>query len=110
MISDPRYFPEVLQVVPGDDYRLYIYFDDGTIHLYDVKPLLAGKVFQPLKDLSRFHRTLTVLNGTVAWDLPGDRDERACVDLDPLLLYRESAEVEESDWLKPGPQPAEAAP
>ena len=28
---DSRFFPEVLQVVPGDSYIVYAYFNDGTV-------------------------------------------------------------------------------
>ena len=28
---DERFFPEVLQVVPGEQYELYAYFNDGTV-------------------------------------------------------------------------------
>jgi len=100
MITDSRYFPEVLQVVPGSDYQLYVYFDDGTIHVLDARPLLDGEVFRPLRDPERFRSALTVMNGTVAWDLSGRRDETACVDLDPLRLYRECPEVPEPSWMK----------
>ena len=40
------------------------------------------------------------MNGTVAWDLSGRRDETACVDLDRLRLYRECPEVPEPSWMK----------
>jgi hypothetical protein len=100
MIEHDAYFPEVLQVVPLDGYRILVYFDDGTIHRYDVEPLLDQSVFAPLRDVKLFRSTLTVMGGTVAWDLRGDRDESACIDLDPLALYRETPEVEEPAWLR----------
>jgi len=100
MIADADYFPEVLQVVPLERHEILVYFDDGSIHRFDVEPLLDRPVFQPLRDLPLFRSTLTVIHGTVAWDLRGDRDESACVDLDPLVLYRETSEVEEPAWLR----------
>ena len=30
---------------------------------------------------------MTVLNGTVAWDLEGNRDETRCIDIDPFTVY-----------------------
>ena len=44
---DERFFPEVLQVVPGEQYELYAYFNDGTVRRYDAAPLVArGGVFR----------------------------------------------------------------
>lgn len=37
---DPRYFPKVLQAFPTDDFKVYVYFDDGSIKLFDAAPLL----------------------------------------------------------------------
>jgi len=30
---------------------------------------------------------LTVLNGTVAWDMSGNRDTYKCIDLDPEMIF-----------------------
>ena len=105
MIDDPKYMPEVVQVIatPPPDYRIILYFDDGSIRQFDVTPLLDGAVFQPLKDPELFRRSLTVMNGTAAWDIAGTRDEWRCVDLDPLVLYRDSEEIDEPDWVLRGP-------
>ena len=37
--------------------------------------------------------------GTAAWDLAGTRDETRCIDLDPLVLYRTTPEIEEFAWV-----------
>lgn len=99
MITDPQYYPEVLQVVAGTDHELFVYFNDGSIHRFDASALLGGEVFAPLRDPETFRRTLTVINRTVAWDLGGDRSPDRCVDLDPISLYRDSPEVEEPPFL-----------
>jgi len=44
-----EYYPEVLQVVPTADYKVYIYFDDGTIRLYDASSLVKKGVFKQLQ-------------------------------------------------------------
>ena len=49
-------------------------------------------------------RALTVMNGTAAWDIAGTRDEWQCIDLDPVVLYRESQEIDEPDWVLRGAQ------
>ena len=59
-------FPKVLQAVAGKDFTVYLYFNDGSVRLYDAKPLLAlGGVFAPLQDEAFFKSRLTVLNDTV---------------------------------------------
>lgn len=81
-------FPEVVQALAGEDFTVYAYFLDGTVRLLDAKPLLEqGGVFTPMRDPDFFRDRLTVLNGTVAWDMTGDMDPTACVDLDPIRLY-----------------------
>ena len=43
-------FPQIVQVVPTEDYTVYVYFEDGKIVCYDVKPQLEKEVFEPLKN------------------------------------------------------------
>ncbi len=94
---DYRYFfPEVLQVVPDDDYGLYIYFNDGSVRFHSMKGMLKqGTVFEPLIDKDTFKNKLTIINYTVAWDLKGNRDPGECIDLDPLVLFKESPIVKD---------------
>ena len=63
------YWPDVIQVIPTPDYKVYIYFDDGTIRLYDAVELVDKGVFKPLKDIKVFMETCTVLSHTLAWTL-----------------------------------------
>lgn len=35
-----KYFPEIVQVVPHNDYTVFVYFSDGKIVLYNVRRLL----------------------------------------------------------------------
>jgi len=84
----------VLQVVPGDDFTVYAYCNDGAVRLVDVKPLIAqGGVFSALSDAAFFRSRLTVMNDTVAWDITGDRDLSACVDLDADQIFEQSPVV-----------------
>ena len=80
-------FPEVVQVKPNDDYTVYVYFSDGKIVCYDVKPLLEKNVFRKLKEKDIFMDTCIILNDTLAWDISGNRDETSCIDIDPETLY-----------------------
>lgn len=81
------YFPTVVQAVPMDNYHVQVYFDDGKIIDYDMSQHLSGAVFKPLSDISLFTSACTVMNGTLAWDLGGDRNPEKCVDIDPFVLY-----------------------
>jgi hypothetical protein len=80
-------FPEIVQVVPNNNYTVTVYFEDGKIVLYDVSPLLEKEIFLPLKDREIFINTCTILNDTLAWDLEGDRDTSKCIDIAPETLY-----------------------
>ena len=80
-------FPEVVKVKPNDDYMVYVYFSDGKIVCYDVKPLLEKNVFRKLKEKDIFMDTCTILNDTLAWDISGNRDENSCIDINPEILY-----------------------
>lgn len=85
---EDMYYPVVAQALAGEDYTVYAYFTDGTIHKYDVKPLLQkGGIFEKLEDKAFFRDRLTVMNMTVAWDLSGQFDPENCIDIDPFEVY-----------------------
>lgn len=88
------YIPEILQVIPHKDFTVSVYFSDGKIVLYDVKPLLQNEIFSKISDIDVFMGTCTILNDTLAWDIAGERNESKCIDIDPDTLYSlpESAE------------------
>ena len=88
MLDLQYYFPKVLQAVPTDDFKVYVYFDDGSIKLFDVAPLLDKGKFKKIADLAVFKSALTVLNDTVARDLSGNYDPTSCLDLDPWPIYQ----------------------
>ena len=79
--------PQIVQVAPQRDYSVYVYFADGKVVAYDVSHLLEKKVFSPLKDIELFMKTCTIMNGTLAWDISGTRDEERCLDIAPDMLY-----------------------
>lgn len=82
-----EYFPEIVQVVPNRDYTVYVYFADGKIILYDVKPYLQKEAFTVLQDVVFFIEHCTILNDTLAWNVAGNRDVCSCIDNDPEMLY-----------------------
>lgn len=88
--------PKIFQVVPTREYKVYVYFDDGKIKLYDVKPLVdKGGIFSVLKDAEFFMERCTIMNGTLAWDLSGKRDTGDCIDICPDTVYDRGIDVKE---------------
>lgn len=81
------YFPEVVQVVPFPDHTVSVYFSDGKIVSYDVKPLLNKGVFHALQDMDVFLNCCAIMNDTLAWDVARNGDATACIDIDPETLY-----------------------
>ncbi|MDO5418391.1 MAG: DUF2442 domain-containing protein [Lachnospiraceae bacterium] len=83
-----HFHPEVFQAAAGEPYIVYAYMNDGSVRKFNAEPLIdKGGVFEQLKDTNTFRDKLTVLNGTVAWDIGGNRDEYNCIDIDPFVLF-----------------------
>ena len=89
------YWPDVIQVIPTPEFKVYIYFDDGTIRLYDASGLVSKGVFRQLQDKRLFMEACTVLNHTLAWTPDMSYSEETCLDLDPIELYRNCPIVDE---------------
>jgi len=86
-----KFIPKVLQVVPTNDFCVYVYFNDGSVRLLDMRPLIKpDTVFEPLRDINYFKSKLAVINDTVAWDVGGNRNSRNCIDLDPCVIFEHS--------------------
>lgn len=45
-------FPRIVQVVPTDEYAVYVYFEDGKIVCYDAQPLLKKEAFGVLREIT----------------------------------------------------------
>ena len=82
-----NYFPEVVQVCPHEDHTVSVYFSDGKIVSYDVKPLLDRGVFRALCDRTVFFDRCGIMNDTLAWDVDGSGNAATCIDIDPETLY-----------------------
>lgn len=86
---DARFYPEIYQVVASRNYIVYAYLSDGSVREFDVKPLIEqGGIFNKFLDEKIFREKLTVLNGTVAWDIVGNRNEYECIDIDPMTIFK----------------------
>ncbi|GAH20623.1 unnamed protein product [marine sediment metagenome] len=85
----------VIQVLPQKDYTVYVYFDDGKIKLYDMRPFIGKGIFQKLSDIDDFMRKCTVMNNTLAWDVKGNYDPYKCIDIDPVQIYEKGKDVKD---------------
>lgn len=85
----------VIQVIPESDFTVYVYFSDGIIKLYDVKPLLHNGIFEKISKIDSFIKKCTVMNNTLAWDLSGVYDPYNCIDLDPDNIYEKAITVKD---------------
>lgn len=79
--------PKIVQVVPTEEHTVYVYFEDGKIVCYDITPLLDKEAFAALREIEYFIKTCTIMNDTLAWDVSGNRDNTACIDIDSETLY-----------------------
>jgi len=84
---DNQYFPKVVQAIATDEYKVYTYFDDGSIKCLDMTEKINSGIFQQIRDINIFKNALTILNDTVAWDLNGKYDSSECIDIDPFTIY-----------------------
>jgi hypothetical protein len=86
---------KVIQVIPTDEFKVYVYFSDGVIKLYDMNPFLNKGIFTKISNLDVFKSKCTVMNSTLAWDLSGKRDSTDCIDIDPETIYLNSQIVDD---------------
>ena len=76
--------PRVIEVIPNDDYKLFITFNNGENRVFDAQELLEVEVFAPLKNIS-FFKSAKVEFGTVVWPLG--------IDCCPDVLYEQSVPI-----------------
>ena len=94
MLDYKDIMPEVVQVIPDDSFGIFAYFNDGSVRYKNLREYIdQGGVFAQLADINIFKNTITVMNGTVSWDVEGKWDEKAVLDIDPVELYETSAVV-----------------
>jgi len=75
----------VLEVEVIRDFTLRVEFNDGTVKVVDVKPLLTGPVFEPLHDPAFFARvTIDPVAQTVVWPNGADLAPEALHELESL--------------------------
>lgn len=61
----------IAEIIPKDNYLLYIVTEDGKTGVFDVKPYLDSEAFAPLKEGAEFER---IHNGKyfIEWDCGAD--------------------------------------
>lgn len=61
----------IAEVIPKENYLLYVRTDEGQAGLFDVTPFLDSEAFTPLKDRKEFER---IHNGRyfIEWDCGAD--------------------------------------
>jgi len=72
-------YPSVKEVVPREDYTLFVLFENGENGILDMKPILDFGIFQRIKDYDAFRRVRVTFD-TIEWDCG--------VDLDPEFVYK----------------------
>jgi hypothetical protein len=83
----------VVQVRPTHEFKVYVYFADGKIKLYDMRHFIGKGIFKPLESIEFFIERCTVMNDTLAWDVSGTFDPRECIDIAPETIYLDGADV-----------------
>ncbi|WP_028572143.1 DUF2442 domain-containing protein [Desulfonatronum lacustre] len=58
--------PRVKEVIPVDNYTIFITFDNGEQRIFDVKPYLDKGIFYQLRDIDAF-KTVKPFMGSIQW-------------------------------------------
>ncbi len=80
----PNPYFDVVDVQVLDDWKLKLRFEDGSIKLFDFKPLLSEKLYAPLRNPGLFKQA-EILCGGLAWT-----DE---IDIAPEYLYEHGVDA-----------------
>lgn len=88
--------PKLFQVIPTDDFKVYLYYDNGEIKLYDCNWVLnRDGIFKKIHQVEEFKRLCTIMNGTLAFDISETRDPYNCIDICPDTIYDESVKCKD---------------
>ena len=88
--------PYLFQVIPTNDYHVYLYYDNGEIKLYDCSWVLTRRgIFEKIHAIDDFKRLCTIMNRTLAFDISEKRDTYNCIDIDPDTVYQESVKCKD---------------
>jgi len=73
--------PEIIKVIPKENYFLLLLYENGEVREFDVKPYLEFGIFRELRDKHLFFTVKTSFD-SVIWENQAD--------LDPEMLYQRS--------------------
>ena len=89
-----EYIPEIYMAAPAGGKKVDCYFTNGAVRRYDVnRAIRLGGVFAPLKNQAVFNRSLTVMDGVLAFDISGKRDPYDMVDICADVIDTEGAAI-----------------
>ena len=77
-------YPTAKKVVPKDNYKLIIEFDNAESRMLDMKPFLEFGLFSKLKKREEFKK-VKVSFDTIEWEIG--------LDLDPEFVYEKSVRI-----------------
>ncbi len=86
----------IAEIIPKDNYILYITSEDGKTGLFDLKPYLDSEAFSPLRDKTEFER---LHNGGyfIEWNCGAD------LSADTIQARWETLPIEDAQKSAPGP-------
>lgn len=88
--------PALFQVIPTNEYKVYLYYDNGEIKLYDCSWILQKNgIFERIHNIEDFKRLCTIMNRTLAFDISEERDTYNCIDIDPDTIYEDSVKCKD---------------
>lgn len=64
-------FLEVIKAEYVEEYKVRLFFNDGTVKVVNLLPSLVGEVFTPLKNIEYFKRFSIKFN-TIEWENGAD--------------------------------------
>lgn len=76
--------PKAIDVSVLDNYELELLFDNNEKRIFDVKPYFKFKIFNELKDISKF-KTVKIAGLSIEWENGAD--------ICPDELYNNSKEI-----------------
>lgn len=86
--------PNLYQVLPTNDYNVYLYYDNGEIKQYDCSFILDNeKLYNKIININDFKRLCTIMNKTLAFDISENFDPYNCIDFCPDTVYNESVKI-----------------